>query len=342
MKALTLCTLALSLLFSFNGFSHETGFSHTEHSERFFTPDGELRVCIPGKGLLPQKSCVCSDQFAQAGKKLTCSGDSFCNKELVATLCNSMRNDELRKRINYKRTTVLSGQELPRQHFHSHHSMRSVASDHSHMNNGNYHMNQQTMIKRKVIPNRHYSLNKKTTQYRGLASVTNGTCDSDTSLQPGESCLCGSEYKYEGKKLTCAGKATCNFSVVNTVCGTHHAERNIKNQGFHVLHRTNSGRIKYRPKYSDVLKTKRTKVIKKTNRQLVESDLDSEIFKDETEDFNESFSGEMGTNTRDIATSDSWTEGSGKTSKTTIIKKTTRTVIDDDIDLDELIEDEDW
>ncbi len=274
------------------------------------------KLCKEGKGLLPGKTCYCGDEFIHTGKKLTCSGDNFCNKDLVANLCNTTKEDVQRHAVSK----------------HSHVSIQTLggtaATDSWDDSRGIASVKKTTHVKR---------------NYNYVASSNIATCQDGASLSPGQSCVCGSEYQYHGKKLTCAGDATCGFNVVNTVCGTHHSQRtNIKDQGFYVLHRTNTGSVKYRTKYAPYVSKKKTiKKTIKTDRQVAEESLDTELFDegDFTEEFNEEFN-ENDFSTRDIA-SEKESTSKTMTKKTTIIKKTTRSVVDDEIDLDELIED-DW
>jgi len=209
--------------------------------------EGIRKTCSPDKGLLPGRTCYCPSDSPAKGKRLTCSGKNLCDNQLVSSLCN-------------KKGVVTANLNTP---------TRKVS-----LINGKYNED-----------HHYFSPKVKSKNFRYVASNTNiATCEAGDSLSPGQSCLCGQGFRFAGKKLTCAGKAKCNENVVNNVCGTHHSERDVKNQGFYVLHRTNSGEIKYRPKYAPL---KSSKTIEKTKRQIATESLGKEFNEEDDTNWSE-------------------------------------------------------
>ncbi len=208
--------------------------------------DSLRKTCNLSKGLLQGRTCFCpADSPAGKEKKLTCSGGNLCDKELVSTLCNTKGKNNKNLSTGVKKVSVLSGDYNSEHHY--------------------------------------FSSKVKSKNFRYVASNGSiGTCEAGDKLSPGQSCLCGAGFRFKGKKLTCAGEAVCNEEVVNNVCGTHHSERDIKNQGFYVLHRTNSGKVKYRTKYAPI---RSTKTIEKTKRQIATESLGKEFSEEDSTDW---------------------------------------------------------
>ncbi len=207
--------------------------------------DEVKKTCSPDKSLLPGRTCYCPADSVAEGKRLTCSGDNLCGKKLVSSLCNTKGTSRKNLSTSTQKVAVLSGEYNPEFH--------------------------------------HFSSKVKSKNFRYVASNSNiGTCEAGDKLSPGQSCLCGAGFRFKGKKLTCAGQAVCNEEVVNNVCGTHHSERDVKNQGFYVLHRTNSGEIKYRTKYAPI---KSSKTIEKTKRQIATESLGKEFSEEDNTDW---------------------------------------------------------